>query len=188
MLKDKSLPHDDKAPDGASSQSRPDDLIGIKADTQIKNHMIWAAGAGLIPIPIVDVAAITAVQLKLLAQISSLYGVPFKKELGKSIVGALVGSTSSSAIATGTRSLIKAIPIVGHTAGACALSIYAAATTYAVGHVFVHHFRTGGTLLDFNPETVRARFGELYQKAVERLRGESRRYSGTTDDDGAKGA
>lgn len=157
----------------------------LKADSLIKQHMIWAAGAGLIPIPAADIVAITAVQLKLLAQLAKLYGAPFRKEAAKAILGALFAGTFTGAIVAGTRSVLKLIPIMGHSAGACALSIYAAATTYAVGQVFVHHFRTGGTFLDFDPGKVKARFRQLYEKALEQLRLEAISPSKGAEDAGA---
>lgn len=152
---------------------KTDGLIEIKADGLIKNHVILAAGAGMIPFPLIDLLTTSTIQLRLLAKISALYGVSFRKKLGKSIIGALVGGTSSSVMAVGTSSLLKSIPIVGHAAGICAVSIYAAASTYAVGHVFASHFRTGGTLADFSTEESKARYTQLYQGRMKNMQGES---------------
>ena len=38
------------------------------------------------------------------------------------------------------------------------------ATTYAVGKVFIEHFESGGTFLDFDPEKMRDHFQELYEE------------------------
>src|ERR1035437_2084506 len=49
----------------------------LKADVVITRHMAVAAGAGLIPLPVVDFAAVTAVQLSMLAQICGIYDQKF---------------------------------------------------------------------------------------------------------------
>jgi hypothetical protein len=55
---------------------------------------------------------------------------------------------------------LKLFPGIGHLAGGASMSILAGATTYAVGQVFIQHFDSGGTLLDFNPGAVREKFRE----------------------------
>jgi len=55
-------------------------------------------------------------------------------------------------------SALKAVPIVGALAGAPAMAAFTAAYTWAVGNVFVQHFESGGTFLDFDPEKVRDHF------------------------------
>ena len=42
-------------------------------------------GGGLVPIPIVDIAAVGGVQLQMLRRLSEIYGVPFSDNLGKSV-------------------------------------------------------------------------------------------------------
>ena len=53
--------------------------------------MGWATGAGFVPIPLLDLAASTAVQLRMAKSLSDLYGVPFRKEAVKSVIGAVIG-------------------------------------------------------------------------------------------------
>ena len=40
----------------------------------------------------------------------------------------------------------------------------AGASTYAVGKVFVQHFESGGTFLNFDPEDVRDYYAEQFEK------------------------
>jgi hypothetical protein len=40
----------------------------------------------------------------------------------------------------------------------------AGAATYAVGKVFIQHFESGGTLLNFNPDSVRDYYKQELQK------------------------
>ena len=42
-----------------------------------RRYMLWSAGAGLIPFPIIDLASIIGVQMKMVAEISEVYGVQF---------------------------------------------------------------------------------------------------------------
>jgi uncharacterized protein (DUF697 family) len=56
------------------------------------------------------------------------------------------------------RSAFRFVPVLGPVVAAASLSAMAAAFTYAVGRVFAVHFATGGSLLDFNIETIREFF------------------------------
>ena len=42
-----------------------------------RRYALYAACIGLIPIPLLDLAAIAAIQATMLAEIGALYGVPF---------------------------------------------------------------------------------------------------------------
>jgi len=130
----------------------------------VQSYMGWSTGAGLIPLPLVDLAAITAVQLRMLYSLSHHYKVPFSRDAAKSIVGALVGGGGAYLLAAPTGSLLKLIPVVGQLAGMLAEPAVAAAATYALGKVFIQHFESGGTFLDFNPDEVR-RFYEEHHEA-----------------------
>ena len=55
-------------------------------------------------------------------------------------------------------SLAKAVPGLGTATGMISVSLLGGATTYAIGSVFVQHFESGGTLLDFEPQKMRAYF------------------------------
>jgi len=44
------------------------------------------------------------------------------------------------------------------------LPAVAGASTYAVGQVFIQHFESGGTFLDFDPEKVKGYFAEQFEK------------------------
>ncbi len=130
-----------------------------QAQQLVKTYSGWAAGAGLIPIPAVDVLAIGGLQLKLISDLAGHYGLPFKKDRGKALLSALLGGAVSTKLAYGAGgSLLKAIPIIGQFGGLLAMPSFGAATTYAVGRVFVQHFESGGTFLDFDPDTVREHF------------------------------
>ena len=63
------------------------------ADGIINTHLGFAMVAGAIPIPIVDIAAVTAIQMDMLQQLAKIYEVDFNGERGKSTALSLIGST-----------------------------------------------------------------------------------------------
>lgn len=129
----------------------------------IRHHVYAAVGSGLIPLPFVDLIGVMGTQLNMLRKLSEVYEVPFKKDLAKSGIGALLGSISSVALAGPLGSGLKMIPLIGSTAGALSMSISGGAATYAIGKVFLQHFASGGTFLDFNPASVREYFAEQFK-------------------------
>jgi len=114
----------------------------------VSMHLYWVAGAGLIPLPLSDVAAITAIQLDMLKQVASTYEVDYEEGQGKLWISAFV---QNALISTGTE-VFKIVPVVGGLLKRIAIASLAAATTYAVGHVFIYHFEKGGTFKDFKVE------------------------------------
>ena len=131
----------------------------------LKRHIILTGAAGLIPAPIVDLASISAIQANMIKEISNHYGVEFKENLCRNIIGALVTGTGAVALGTGVAvSLMKSIPLLGMFGGMFTMSIIAGASTYALGKIFIEHFEKGGNLLDFKPENAKEQFKKEYQE------------------------
>lgn len=127
------------------------------AEEIVKKFSMFAAGAGLIPIPLVDFAAISAIELKMLASLGGVYSVPFSADRVRPIVASIMGGYASTRIGYGAGgSLLKSIPVVGQVLGVVAVPGFAAGITWAIGKVFIQHFASGGTFLDFDPDKVRA--------------------------------
>jgi uncharacterized protein (DUF697 family) len=139
---------------------------GAKADADkvLRNHIIGSMGVGLIPVPLVDFVALTGIQLNMLRRLAKEYGVPFSKDKVKNTLASLLGSGLSISVSGGMTSLVKSIPVIGQTAGALAMPVLAGATTYAVGKVFIQHFASGGTFLDFDPEKVKDYYAEMFKE------------------------
>ncbi len=133
----------------------------------VKNYMWWSMGAGLIPIPIVDVATVSGVQLKMLSELAKVYDVKFTKNAGKSIIAALLGGLTSDALSKSYfTSAVKSIPIVG-IVGSVSMPIFSGATTWAIGTIFIQHFASGGTFLNFDPKSVKEYFQKLFAQGQE---------------------
>jgi uncharacterized protein (DUF697 family) len=136
-----------------------------KAMQSIRRHVPWAAGAGVLPLPGVDLAGIAAVQLHLMADLAELYAVPFRREAAKSLAATLMATLLERGIAGGLGSVAKLVPGVGTLLGLAVLPGLAAAGTYALGRVFLMHFESGGTFLDFDPAKAEAHFRAEFDKA-----------------------
>ena len=136
----------------------------LKADVVITRHVAVAAGAGFIPLPIVDFAAVTGVQLSMLALICNIYKQPFSKEAAKSIIASLAGGAAAGGEARSMMigSRLKFIPVLGTVVSWLVTPAVAAATTYAIGKVFVRHLESGGTLLSFEAKKMK----EYMEKAL----------------------
>lgn len=135
--------------------------VGKEADALriVKKHVYWAAGLGFLPIPVIGVASVVAIQIKMLRELSTLYGVPFSEHRGKALIATLAGGLGSIEIGRPLLSpLLAAMLPIGWPVVLVASSTAASASTYAIGRVFTHHFELGGTLLNFRAEDTRAFF------------------------------
>jgi len=136
----------------------------------INKHMYWSVATGMIPIPIIDVAAVTAIQLDMLKQLSRHYDSDYSEVQGKSWIGSLTTNTMSSLLVRAGVSAIKTIPVVGTAIGVTSMAILSGASTYAIGHVFVRHFEAGGTMVNFDTDKYKIYYvqkmneGKLYAK------------------------
>lgn len=144
-------PTTDKLTERAKSQ---------RADSIINSHTLWGMGARLMPIPLFDVAAVTAVQIDMLKQLADTYEVDFTNEMGKTFVAALTGSTFARIGA----SLLKTIPGIGTVIGGVSMSVMSGASTHAVGQVAKRYFETDGTIIDIDLNFARDAYDEAFEK------------------------
>jgi uncharacterized protein (DUF697 family) len=137
-----------------------------KALKTIKTYVWLTGAAGFIPIHYLDWAAVSGLQLKMLAKISKIYDVPFQENLGKAAIASLAGFAIPHAAAVGTiGSLLKAIPGMGGVAGAPLTAVFAGAYSWALGNMFIQHFESGGTFLNFRPREVKEYFKTQFEEA-----------------------
>ena len=118
----------------------------LEADAIIKKHMGFAMAGGAIPVPVVDLAAVTAVQLDLLKQLAAHYGVEFEGRSARAFLTSLSAALAGSSVARIGASLVKAVPGIGTIGGGVAQIILTGASTYAVGRLFKRVFREGNDL------------------------------------------
>ncbi len=127
-------------------------------DEIIRKRVYAVMAVGMAPIPILDLAGISAIQLEMVHALAKKYGVPFKPSAVKATIGSLAGGFLGVAFAPAVASLSKFIPVIGWTASGVSMSLLGGATTYALGNVFVSHFESGGVLLDFDVKKWRSVF------------------------------
>ena len=149
------------AQDETKSEGGAMDLERSKrADRIIHSHTLWSMGAGMIPVPMFDILAVSAIQVDMLKQLAEAYESDFTENIGKTFVTALTGGTFARIGA----SFIKAVPGVGTLVGGASMSVLSGASTYAIGQVAKRHYETEGNLVDIDLSSAR----KSYDEALER--------------------
>lgn len=137
----------------ASAAAAPSERAAA-AHLLVDRYTKYSSAAGLVPIPVVDVVAIAGVQVTMLGALAEHYGVPYDRERGKTLIATILGGLMPSLAG------FQMLKVFGPIAGMASIAGFAAATTYAVGHVFIAHFESGGTLLDLDIEQTRQRLSD----------------------------
>lgn len=134
----------------------------------VRKHMLVATGSSLVPVPVLDAAVVTGVQVRMLMLIAELYGFKFEStQRTYSIVGSLLGGLGLPFLtAPLLGSVLKLVPGIGTVASFTSFAIVAGASTYAVGRVFIQHFESGGSLLSFNPALMREHMRAFYAEGL----------------------
>jgi uncharacterized protein (DUF697 family) len=136
----------------------------------IKNHSIAAMGIGVLPAPGLDLIALTGIQLNLVRKLGEMYGHKLSDHLGTKLIGSLLTGYLPLAIAAPVASVLKFIPGVGIAAGVLAQSTLAGATTYGVGKLFLDHFESNGSFLDFDAAKMKEKFKEKAEEGKDFLK------------------
>ena len=131
----------------------------------VKKYVPWAAGAGVLPMPGIDLALIMGVQMRMLAKLSAQYDVPFRESAAKSTLAALMAGLVQYSLSGHIASAFKIVPVAGPLLGIAVLPALAAASTLAIGKVFITHFESGGTFLEFDPKKVQDHFRAEFERA-----------------------
>lgn len=129
----------------------------LRADVIITRHAALAAGSGLIPLPLVDLGGILAVQVAMIYLLCDIWDSPFSKDAAKGVVLSAVATAIPGANVRTMflSSIAKAIPVIGTGAAAIATPTLAAAATLGLGKLFVEHLESGGTLLTFKASKIK---------------------------------
>lgn len=134
-----------------------------KANKIMKQHVAWALGAGFVPFPILDITAVTLIQLDMLKQLCRVYEISYSESSGKAILSTVTGSSLARAGA----SMIKLIPGVGTVLGGVSMPILSGASTYAIAQAVILHFESEGNLVDLDFEKIKEVYKEQLQKGKE---------------------
>src|SRR5919108_277415 len=138
-----------------------------RAEALVKGYTLGALIVGLLPFPLIDMAVLAGLQLKMLHSLATLYEVEFSNQLGKSVIASLVGGGVPASVSSQvTRFAARSLPL-GWVAGSISGSLFSGAATYAIGGIFIQHFDSGGTFLTFDPQQVRGYYAQQLEKGKE---------------------
>lgn len=156
------------ATEGFPETDVSDDAVlarGLSAENMIKNYVITATAASIVPVAMFDIAAVLAVQTRMIQKLSQLYGRPFSESAGRKVASALIGTLGGYGAGYFlAASATKLIPGVGWMVGMVSLPVVSGASTYAVGRSIVRHYEDGGSLFDFSADRMRAYYKEQFEK------------------------
>ena len=114
----------------------------------IERHRTYAAVGGLLPLAVVNIASVTAVNLRMVRQLSELYQVPFRRDRARATIVGLIGGAAPSGFGLATSSTLMWIVPGGVLVGLGVSALAAGALTRAIGQVFVEGFENGALARD----------------------------------------
>lgn len=142
-----------------------------KAANIVWRKMLYSAGVGLAPVPVLDLAAFLALQIHMTKQLSDVFEVPYRENWGKNIVFSLVGSILPVGLAGSLAYALKQVPVIGATTSAISMSVLAGACTYALGKVLTSHLASGGSFLTLRAESLKEAFKKHFAEGREVMAG-----------------
>lgn len=114
----------------------------------VERHAVYAAVGGIIPVPIANVAGVTAVIVRMVKVLSDLYGIPFERDRARAIVVGFMGGAMPTGLGAVTTSTLGYIVPGSGLLGLAVSSVTAVACTRSIGRIFVEHFESGAGLHD----------------------------------------
>ena len=156
--------------DAAGKDAAAEQLLAQRAtaNTTIKNYALMALGAGLVPSPLVDSVAITAMEVKMIADLGRIYEFPVPHKLvALKVLISLASSVGMIYLAIKFNSLVKLAPGVGHALHTSVMVVSSGAAVYAVGKIFQEYYESGGFFLDKSDASLRRSFKEKYRDGME---------------------
>ncbi|HEY2839017.1 MAG TPA: DUF697 domain-containing protein [Pirellulales bacterium] len=120
----------------------------LRADMIVERHTTYSAIGGIVPLPIVNVASMAAIIVRMVKALSALYEVPFQRARARAIVVGLMGGAMPTGAGVLTSSSLLYIVPGSYFIGAAVCSIAAAACTRGIGQMYVRHFESGAKSLD----------------------------------------
>ncbi len=117
----------------------------------VQRHETYAAVGGLFPLPVVNVAGVAAIIMRMVRQLSELYGAPFERERTRSTIIGLVGGAVPTGVGTATASTLAFAVPGGAIVGLAVSAFTAGAMTRGIGLIFLEQFEDAARLLGASP-------------------------------------
>jgi len=109
----------------------------------VERHKFYAGLGGLFPIPAMNVAGVTAINLRMVKRLSDLYETRFEHDKNRTIVLGLMGGAAPTGLAALTTTTLTLVMPGAGAAGLAVSSLTAAALTRGIGMFFVERFEKG---------------------------------------------
>jgi uncharacterized protein (DUF697 family) len=106
----------------------------------VEQNGTLAALSGLAPLPVVNIAGVAAIILRMLKQLSGLYQVHFERDRTRLFVIGVLGGAAPTGLSAATVSTIGLVAPVPAFLGLAVSALTAAAVTRAIGEVFIESF------------------------------------------------
>lgn len=129
-----------------------------QAQAIAKRYSLISLGVGLVPLPVVDLVALSTLQLAMIRELCNCYGQRFYKHRSRHLVTALVGGGATVATARGIGLYATGHALPLRLLGFGGMGLLGGASTLALARVFILHFEAGGSILDFDPQRMREHY------------------------------
>jgi uncharacterized protein (DUF697 family) len=120
-----------------------------RAHAIVERHATYSAAGGIIPLPIANVASVTAIIVRMVKMLSQLYDMPFERDRARAIVIGMVGGAMPTGLAAVASSTLQYLVPASALVGLAVSSIAAVASTRGIGLVFIEHFEGRVTLSEY---------------------------------------
>jgi len=130
----------------SAATSRPSPLAAKRralAKKIVDRHRNYAALGGLVPLPVANIASVTAINVRMVQQLSKLYQVPFQRDRTRALIVGLVGGAVPTGVGVAASSTLMWIMPGGLLLGLGAAAVTAGALTRGIGLVFIESFENG---------------------------------------------
>jgi uncharacterized protein (DUF697 family) len=121
--------------------NRPDKETFRRSAAQliVERHANFAALAGFVPMPWVDLAAIAVITDRMLRKLSRLYGVPIDRQRSRQLATAMLTGMAAPGIASFTTTGLLRMAPGPHILGMALTSVSAAVLIRVAGDVYISH-------------------------------------------------
>jgi uncharacterized protein (DUF697 family) len=115
----------------------------------VERHAAYSAVGGIVPLPIVNLASITAIIVRMVKALSEIYGIPFERDRARAIIIGLMGGATPTGLSAVTASTLVYIMPGANLIGLAVSSAAGFAFTRSIGRLLVDRFESGATLHQF---------------------------------------
>jgi uncharacterized protein (DUF697 family) len=130
----------------ATTAMPPDPLTARRlaaARRIVERYKMYAAVGGLFPLPIVNIAGVAAINMRMVKALSDLYQAPFQRDRTRAMIIGLMGGAVPTGLGAATASTLTFVIPGGALVGLGVSAITAGALTRGIGLVFIDSFESG---------------------------------------------